>query len=64
MIEVTKLNGTKFAVNSDHIETLEETPDTVITMMNGHKYIVKDRVAEIIRAIEAFRRNCSKPAVL
>ncbi|MDR1650875.1 MAG: flagellar FlbD family protein [Synergistaceae bacterium] len=59
MIELTKLKGSKFALNSDHIETMEETPDTVITLMNGHKYVVRERVGEIISLIESFRRNSS-----
>jgi flagellar protein FlbD len=60
MIELTKLKGSKFALNSDHVETIEETPDTVITLLNGHKYVVTERTGEIIAKIESFRRNCSK----
>ncbi|GHV28841.1 flagellar protein FlbD [Synergistales bacterium] len=63
MIELTRLNGTKFVVNSDHIETVEERPDTVITMLNGHKYNVKESTEEIISAIQTFRRHCSKPII-
>jgi flagellar protein FlbD len=63
MIELTRLNGVKFAVNSDHIEIIEETPDTVITLMNGHKYVVKERVREIISQVQAFRRSYSLPEV-
>lgn len=59
MIELTKIKGEKFALNSDQIETLEETPDTVITMLNGHKYVVRESVPEVISMIEAFRRNCT-----
>lgn len=58
MIELTKIKGEKFALNSDQIETLEERPDTVVTMLNGHKYVVKESVSEVIEMIEAFRRNC------
>ena len=63
MIELTRLNDVKFAVNSDHIEIIEETPDTVVTLMNGHKYVVKERVKEIISQIQAFRRSYSLPEV-
>ncbi|MDR3278964.1 MAG: flagellar FlbD family protein [Synergistaceae bacterium] len=59
MIELTKLKGAKFALNSDHIETIEETPDTVITLLNGHKYVVCERTKEIVSMIETFRRNSS-----
>jgi flagellar protein FlbD len=63
MIELTRIRGEKFAVNSDQIEIIEETPDTVVTMLNGHKYLVKEPVQEIIARIESFRRNSSRPAV-
>jgi len=47
MIEVTRINDSTFLVNADLIETIEETPDTVITLANGRKYIVKERAEEI-----------------
>ena len=40
MIEVTRLNGTTVLINSDLIETVEETPDTVISLTTGKKFIV------------------------
>jgi flagellar protein FlbD len=64
MIELTKLKGSKFALNSDHIETVEETPDTIITLLNGHKYVVTENVKEIIAKIESFKKNCSGPTVI
>ncbi|MDR3332146.1 MAG: flagellar FlbD family protein [Synergistaceae bacterium] len=63
MIELTRMKGEKFALNSDHIETIEETPDTVLTLLNGHKYLVRESVQEIIKRIEIFRENCSGPVV-
>ena len=41
MIEVTRLNGTTVLINSDLIETVEETPDTVISLTTGKSLIVK-----------------------
>jgi flagellar protein FlbD len=64
MIELTKLKGAKFALNSDQIETVEETPDTIVTLLNGHKYIVQERVREIISLIAEFRRNSTGPRAL
>ncbi|HHV65646.1 MAG TPA: flagellar FlbD family protein [Peptococcaceae bacterium] len=58
MIYVTRLNSKKFAINPDLIETIEETPDTVITLTNNNKYVVKETAAEIIRRIIEFRREC------
>ena len=42
MIDVTKLDGTKTLINQDFIETVETTPDTVITLTTGKKIIVKE----------------------
>lgn len=42
MIELTKLNENKFILNAGLIETIEETPDTVITLVSGKKIIVKE----------------------
>jgi flagellar protein FlbD len=64
MIELTRLKGAKFALNSDQIETMEETPDTIITLLNGHKYIVTEKMGEVIALIETFRRNSSAPPAL
>ncbi|MDR0649664.1 MAG: flagellar FlbD family protein [Synergistaceae bacterium] len=64
MIELTRIKGEKFALNSDQIEMMEQTPDTVVTMLNGHKYLVRETIGEIIDKIEYFRRNSSKPAAL
>lgn len=57
MITVTKLNDQGFAINSDLIETIEQTPDTVITMTTGNKYVVKETQKEIIDKIISFKRK-------
>jgi len=58
VIYVTRLNNKEFAINPDLIETLEATPDTVITLTNEKKYIVKEPIEEVIERIAAFRRRC------
>ena len=47
LIEVTKLNDDKIVINSDLIEIMETTPDTVITLNTGRKLIVKESRQEI-----------------
>lgn len=47
MIQLTKLSGQAFTLNSDLIETIEAVPDTVMTMTTGTKYIVKESIEEI-----------------
>lgn len=56
MIQLTKINGAPIVLNSDLIEYIEETPDTVITMTNGEKIVVQDRMVEIIEKVVRFRR--------
>jgi flagellar protein FlbD len=55
MIRLTRLNGPGFALNSELIERLDSTPDTVITMVDGTKYLVTEPIDEIIERIQAFR---------
>lgn len=57
MIELTRINNTKLMLNPDIIETMEETPDTVITLTNGHKYIVSEKTEQIRQYIIDFKRE-------
>lgn len=60
MIYVTRLNGKTFALNPDLIEMMEETPDTVITLRGGNKYVVSDSIEVLIERIAEFRRRCGQ----
>ena len=57
MIEVHRLNGELFLLNSDMIETIDVTPDTVIRLVNGHRYVVKEKFGDVKKAIVEFRRQ-------
>ena len=64
MIRLTRLNGKEFILNSDLIKTMEETPDTVVTLINGERLIVSekiddivDRVMEYLKRLRAFPRD-------
>jgi len=57
VIELTKLNDTAIFVNVDQIETLEATPDTVITFTNGKKIVVKESVESIINKTIEYKRK-------
>jgi len=48
MIIVTRLDGKKYCLNVDLIETVEATPDTIITLTSGKKLVVEETVHEII----------------
>ncbi len=56
VIELTKLNDTPFVLNAELIETMEATPDTVISMVTGRKYIVRESVDEIRRKTIEYKR--------
>ncbi|MDE5823472.1 MAG: flagellar FlbD family protein [Lachnospiraceae bacterium] len=60
MIEVTKINGTKLLVNTNLIETVEETPDTVITLTDGKKVIVKESRHEVRNLVKLTRQEYFK----
>ena len=57
MILLTQLNGNPVYVNAALIETLESTPDTVITLTNGKKILVKENPEEVIARIIAFKHE-------
>jgi len=55
VITLTRLTGTAFALNSDLIERVDSTPDTVITLVDGSKYLVQESIEEIVDAVRAYR---------
>jgi flagellar protein FlbD len=57
MIVLKKINNALIAVNSDLIQYIEETPDTVITMTNSDKVVVQEGMNEIIQKVVHFRRH-------
>ncbi len=57
MIDVTKVNGKKFTLNSRLIETIEETPDTVITLTTGKKIIVKESRQEVKNLVKLYEND-------
>jgi len=57
MVQVTRLNGKEFWLNPHLIEFLEETPDTVITLLTGKKVVVKENAEKILTDIISYRRK-------
>lgn len=57
MIKVTRLNGKEFVINAEMIQFLEETPDTVVTLVNHEKVVVREPVDEIIRRVVDYSRS-------
>lgn len=56
MIVLTKLDGKEFLLNEDLIEVVNETPDTVIVLGNGHSYIVRESINELQQKIRESKR--------
>ncbi len=63
MIALTRLNHTPLVVNPDLIVFMEETPDTIITLSNGEKVAVQEKVKEVIRKVIHFRRCVFNPSI-
>ena len=57
MIELTRLNDTKFMLNADLIETIEEVPDTVVALTTGKKIFVKENRYEIRDLIVRYKQE-------
>lgn len=55
MIIVTRLDGRHFAVNPDLIGRIFESPDTILVMADGARFIVTEPMAEVIEKIARFR---------
>ena len=64
MISLTRLNEQGFVVNAELIKTIEETPDTLITLINGNYFMVRESVQEVVqKAIDYARQIRSFQAV-
>ncbi|HHT63655.1 MAG: flagellar FlbD family protein [Bacillota bacterium] len=61
MIYLTRLNGKQLVLNSDLIEIMEDTPDTVLTLTNERKYVVRESLDEIIERIIEYKKKCNLP---
>ncbi|MGI5880146.1 MAG: flagellar FlbD family protein [Syntrophomonadaceae bacterium] len=57
MILLTRLNGQKLMISVDVIESMEETPDTIITLTNGKKLVVRESIRQIRDKVVEFNRS-------
>jgi flagellar protein FlbD len=57
MILVTRINGAVFALNPDLVERADCTPDTVITLVDGTKYLIAESVPEFIDSVRHYRAS-------
>jgi flagellar protein FlbD len=57
MIRLTRLNGHVFVLNADMIQEIDATPDTIITLNNGQKLMIREPVDEVRQAVIAYKRE-------
>ena len=61
MLPLTRPDGSVLLVNPDRIETIEETPDSVVTLADGKKLLVREPAAEIAERFRAYQRSIRQP---
>jgi uncharacterized protein YlzI (FlbEa/FlbD family) len=57
MIQLTRLNNHPLTVNSDLIKFVEQAPDTVLTLVNGEKIVVRESAQDVLDRVVQFRRS-------
>ena len=60
MIAVTRLDGRPLLLNDDLIESIELTPDTMVSLTNGHKMMLRDAPDQLVERIIEFRRAITR----
>jgi flagellar protein FlbD len=55
MVSLTRLNGSLMILNSDLVKTAEASPDTMLTLINGEKLIVRENLEEVVERILCYR---------
>jgi flagellar protein FlbD len=61
VIRVTRINHVPLVLNCELIEHVEATPDTVISLVNGQKYVVLESAEEIVEKVAEYRRRLCSP---
>ena len=64
MIKLTRLNGEGFVVNGDLIEIVDANPDTVITLITEHKFVVKEKIDEVIEKVIEYKRQAGLQVII
>ena len=56
MIHLTRLNRISLVLNAELIESIEVTPDTLISLTTGQKLVVLESADEVVRRVVEYRR--------
>lgn len=57
MVNLTGMNGKAFILNAEHIEKIEEVPETIITLTNAKKYIVLETPEEVVNRVIKYKNK-------
>lgn len=57
MIRVTRLNGSQFYINAEHIQSVESSPDTHILLTNGQQYVVREPAEDVAEMAVTYQRR-------
>lgn len=57
MIKLTRRSGTPFVLNAELIKFVEEVPDTIITLRDGEKVLVKESADDVVGLSLAYCRS-------
>lgn len=55
MIYLTGMDNKEYVLNADHIEKIEEVPETIITLINGKKYIVLESIEDVVSDVIRYK---------
>lgn len=61
MVKLSRINGAEVTVNAELIETIEATPDTIVSLTTGKKLIVVESVDQVIEKVMTYRRALATP---
>ena len=57
MINLTRLNGAEIVVNANALESLEATPDTVLSLTSGQKLVVRETISQVVEKVIRYQRR-------
>ncbi|MCZ7626210.1 MAG: flagellar protein FlbD [Candidatus Methylomirabilota bacterium] len=61
MVKLSRINGVEVTVNAELIETVEATPDTIVSLTTGKRLIVVESVDQVVEKVIAYRRALATP---
>ena len=61
MVRLSRFDGSEFYINADLIEIIEMTPDTVISLTNGRKFVVRQSADEVVSLVVDYKRRVARP---